>query len=120
MRVLGWAAIGGAVLAYVFLAHYVTVQTAEVGSFAIALTAAPYVGFALILAWRSSRRYSMFALCVVVATLLWLLSLPLVALMFSAEYAVRLRALPDIKHVTILDSVRMYWSSSRVSLPPSR
>jgi uncharacterized membrane protein len=47
------------------------------------------------------------------------LSLPLVALMFAAEYAVRLRRLPDIKHVTILDTVRMYWNSSRVSQPPS-
>jgi uncharacterized membrane protein len=46
-------------------------------------------------------------------------SLPLIAVMFGAEYAVRLRVLPDMKHVSILDSVRIYLRSSKDSLPPS-
>lgn len=49
------------------------------------------------------------------------LSLPLLGLMFVAEYAVRLRVLPDLEHVTIVDTMRMYWrNSSEASAPPSR
>jgi uncharacterized membrane protein len=214
VRVMGWAAMGVGIAAYAVLAHYVTARSAQVGEIGIALAAAPYLGFALLLAWRSPRRYLMFTVCAVAAVLLWryaaelvqhfgwlyflqhvganvllavlfgrtlghdreplcsrlaaithgrldeklarytrqvtiawtaffaataalsillfvaapiavwsafanVLSLPLVALMFAAEYAVRLRRLPDIKHVTILDTVRMYWNSSRVSQPPA-
>jgi uncharacterized membrane protein len=41
-----------------------------------------------------------------------LLTLPLVALMFVAEYAVRLRALPPEDRSGILDAVRAYWRES--------
>jgi uncharacterized membrane protein len=214
VRVMGWATIGVSVAAYALLAHYVTARSAQVGPLGIALAAAPYLGFALMLAWRSRRRYAMLALCAIAAALLWhysgelaqhfswlyflqhvganvllaimfgrtlshgrepicsrfaalahgpldeklarytrqvtiawtaffaataalsvllfaaapidlwsafanVLSLPLVALMFAAEYSIRLRLLPDIEHVTILHAVRMYWNSSRVSQPPS-
>jgi uncharacterized membrane protein len=213
--VLRWAAIGAAIVAYAILTHYVTARPAEVGALGIALAAAPYLGFALMFAWWSPRRYLMLALCAVVAVLLWhyagelaqhlgwlyflqhvganvmgailfgrtlshgrepmcsrfaamihgpledkvarytrqvtiawtiffaataglsvalffaapieiwsafanVLSLPLLALMFGAEYAIRLRLLPDMKHAAILDSVRMYRKSSKVSLPPSQ
>jgi len=37
------------------------------------------------------------------------LTLPLVALMFIAEYAVRKQVLPDEQHGHILDAVRAYW-----------
>jgi len=37
-----------------------------------------------------------------------LLTLPLVALMFAAEYAVRRRALPNFRHGSLLDGVRSY------------
>jgi len=47
------------------------------------------------------------------------LSLPLLGLMFGAEYAIRLRRLPDLKHVPLLDSITIYWRTSRASLPPS-
>jgi uncharacterized membrane protein len=216
VRVLGWAAGACAVAAYALLAHWVTARATPVGSLGIALAAAPYLGFALALAWRSSQRIAMLALCGLAAALLWryapelarhfgwlyflqhvganallgivfgrtlehgreplcsrfaamahgplddrmarytrqvtlawtlffaanaalsvllffaapietwsvfanVLSLPLVGLMFVAEYAVRLRLLPDVEHVTILGTMRMYWrNSSKVSVPPSR
>jgi len=47
-----------------------------------------------------------------------LLSLPLVALMFAGEYVVRLRFLPDIKHVTLLEGIRLYRRSLRAAPPP--
>ena len=40
------------------------------------------------------------------------LTLPLVAIMFIAEYWVRKQVLPDIKHVHIFDAVRAYWATS--------
>ena len=48
-----------------------------------------------------------------------LLALPLVALMFAVEYVVRLRLLPDIKHVPILDGIRRYLQLARASPPPA-
>ena len=47
-----------------------------------------------------------------------LLSLPLVALMFACEYVVRLRVLPDVEHVSLLDGIRLYLRSVRASPPP--
>lgn len=52
------------------------------------------------------------------------LTLPLVALMFVAEYIVRKRVLPEMQHMRILDAVRAYRnhssSSSRTSRRSSR
>ncbi len=48
-----------------------------------------------------------------------LLAIPLVALMFAIEYAVRLRLLPDIKHVPILVGIRHYFRDRRASPPPT-
>lgn len=39
------------------------------------------------------------------------LTLPLVVLMFVAEYLVRRRMLPDLKNTHILDAVRAYWNT---------
>ena len=47
-----------------------------------------------------------------------LLSIPLITLMFVSEYAVRLRMLPDIKHVSVLQAARLYFRSIRVTPPP--
>ena len=48
-----------------------------------------------------------------------LLAIPLVALMFAVEYVVRLRVLPDIQHVPILDGIRLYFHLGRASPPPA-
>ena len=48
-----------------------------------------------------------------------ILDLPLVALMFAVEYGVRLRLLPDIKHVSIFDAMRRYIHLARTSPPPA-
>jgi hypothetical protein len=47
-----------------------------------------------------------------------LLSVPLIALMFVSEYLVRLRMLPDIKHVSVFHGIRLYFRSIRASPPP--
>ena len=49
-----------------------------------------------------------------------LLTVPLVALMFVAEYAVRKRVLPDLPRTHILDSLRAYWKSAAAPVPASR
>ena len=49
-----------------------------------------------------------------------LLTMPLVALMFVAEYAVRRRVLPDLPRTDILASLRAYWSSAAAPAPPPR
>lgn len=49
-----------------------------------------------------------------------LLTLPLVALMFIVEYAVRQRVLPDLPRTDILDSLRAYWKSAAAPVPPPR
>ena len=49
-----------------------------------------------------------------------LLMLPLVALMFIVEYAVRIRLLRDLPHKPMLDSLRAYWNSPRPSTTPPR
>jgi uncharacterized membrane protein len=41
------------------------------------------------------------------------LSLPLMLLMFAAEYAVRRRALPQVKGSNLLDTVRVYFANPR-------
>ena len=48
-----------------------------------------------------------------------ILDLPLVALMFAVEYCVRLRLLPDIKHVSIFDAMRRDFHLARPSPPPA-
>lgn len=48
-----------------------------------------------------------------------ILAIPLVALMFAAEYTVRLRLLPDVKHVSIFDAMRRYIHLARTSPPPT-
>ena len=49
-----------------------------------------------------------------------LLSLPLVALMFIVEYAIRIRVFPDLPHKPILESLRAYRNSPRTSTTPPR
>jgi uncharacterized membrane protein len=49
-----------------------------------------------------------------------LLTMPLVALMFIAEYAVRKHVLPDLPRTHILEALRAYWNSSAVPVPPPR
>ena len=48
-----------------------------------------------------------------------ILDLPLVASMFAIEYVVRLRLLPDLKHVPILDGIRRYIHLARTAPPPT-
>ena len=43
------------------------------------------------------------------------LTLPLIAGLFVAEYAVRLRALPDWERVSILEGIRAFWRHSRAA-----
>ena len=47
-----------------------------------------------------------------------LLTMPLVAAMFVAEYAVRKLVLPDLPRTRLLDSLRAYKNSARLSVPP--
>jgi uncharacterized membrane protein len=49
-----------------------------------------------------------------------LLTMPLVAAMFIAEYAVRKHALPDLPRTHILESLRAYWKSPGLSVRPPR
>lgn len=49
-----------------------------------------------------------------------LVSLPLLALMFIAEYMVRLRVLPDIPHTSIMSAVRAFRQGPGIAAPPSR
>jgi uncharacterized membrane protein len=49
-----------------------------------------------------------------------LLTMPLVAVMFIAEYAVRKHVLPDLPRTHILEALRAYWNSSAVPVPPPR
>ena len=49
-----------------------------------------------------------------------LLTLPLIALMFVAEYAVRKRVLPDLPQTHILEALRAYWRSAAAPVPPPR
>ena len=49
-----------------------------------------------------------------------LLSLPLVALMFVIEYAIRIRVFPDLPHKPILESLRAYRNSLPASTTPPR
>jgi uncharacterized membrane protein len=44
-----------------------------------------------------------------------LMMLPLVALMFVVEYAIRIRLFPDLPHKPILASLRAFWNSPRPS-----
>lgn len=39
------------------------------------------------------------------------LTLPLVGLMFIGEYSVRLRVLPEMRHMHVLDTVRTFWNT---------
>jgi uncharacterized membrane protein len=48
-----------------------------------------------------------------------ILDLPLVALMFAAEYGVRLWLLPDFKHASIFEAMRRYIQLARTSPPPA-
>ncbi|MEO8133028.1 MAG: hypothetical protein ABI831_03500 [Betaproteobacteria bacterium] len=54
------------------------------------------------------------------ATFANLLTLPLIAAMFIAEYAVRRRVLPDIRHTSIASAVRAFRQSHDISAPPPR
>jgi uncharacterized membrane protein len=60
-----------------------------------------------------------FAPVVIWSTFANILDLPLVALMFVIEYAVRRHVLPDLEHVSIFESVRRYVQLGRASPPPA-
>ena len=60
-----------------------------------------------------------YAPIVVWSTFANILAVPLVALMFAAEYLVRLRCLPNMKHTSIFDAMRGYIRLARTSLPPA-
>jgi uncharacterized membrane protein len=49
-----------------------------------------------------------------------LLTLPLIALMFVVEYAIRMRLFRDLPHKPILDALRAYLNSPRPSTTPPR
>ena len=49
-----------------------------------------------------------------------LLMMPLVALMFVVEYAIRIRQFPHLAHKPILELLRAYWNSPRASTTPPR
>ena len=49
-----------------------------------------------------------------------LATLPLVALMFIVEYAIRIRLFPDMPHKPILESLRAFWNTPRASTTPPR
>jgi len=49
-----------------------------------------------------------------------LLMMPLVALMFIAEYAIRIRMFPDLPHKPMLESLRTYWNSPGAKATPPR
>ena len=206
LRILRWLGIAALVIGYPFLAHY-TNKSANNGHLGALVAIAPVVLIALVLAWRSSRRFIMlgglalawvalwagwsaleqnfglvywlqhvgmqlilfmvfartlfagrkplcthfaeavhapltpqhviyagqvtvawtlfFAAMALTSTLLFFLAplttwsffanfmtLPLVALMFIAEYGVRRWTLPDTKHTHILDAVRAFRNTS--------
>lgn len=62
----------------------------------------------ILFAWAPIVVWSVFAI---------ILDLPLVALMFVVEYLVRLRRLPDVKHVSIFGAIRRYVHVARASPP---
>lgn len=49
-----------------------------------------------------------------------LLAMPLVAVMFIAEFAIRKHVLPDLPRTPILESLRAYWNAPGLSVPPPR
>lgn len=49
-----------------------------------------------------------------------LLMMPLVALMFIVEYAIRIRMFPDLPHQPIIESLRAYWNSPGARATPPR
>lgn len=206
LRVARWLGIAALVIGYALLAHYAN-DSPKHGGLGVAVAVAPLALIAIVLAWRSSRRFIMLgtvtALCVAlwagwstlehhVGLVFWLqhtgmqlillvgfgrtlvsgrqplctrfaaalhapltpqqevytrqvtaawtlffaamtvastalffltplstwsifanfLTMPLVALMFIVEYGVRRRALPDMRHMHILDAVRAFWKTS--------
>ncbi|MFS8086976.1 MAG: hypothetical protein ACMG6H_15190, partial [Acidobacteriota bacterium] len=49
-----------------------------------------------------------------------LLAMPLVAVMFIGEFALRKHVLPDLPRTPLLQSLRAYWNSPKLSVPPQR
>ena len=49
-----------------------------------------------------------------------LMAMPLIALMFVVEYAIRIRRFPHMAHKPILAVLRAYWNSPRATTPPPR
>ena len=201
-RIVPWLGIAAVVIGYPLLAHY-TNESAHGGNLGAVVAIAPVVLIALVLAWRSPRRFTMLGVLVLFCLALWagwpalenhfglvywlqnmgmllvlfitfgrtliagrqplctrfaqavhavvtpqheiytrqvtiawtlffaamalastllfflaplatwsvfanFLTLPLVALMFIGEYWVRRRALPEMRHMRILDAVRAF------------
>lgn len=69
-RILGWLGIGALLIGYPFLAHY-TNQTTQNGNLGALVAIAPVVVIALILAWRSPHRFTMFGAVVLFCVALW-------------------------------------------------
>jgi uncharacterized membrane protein len=49
-----------------------------------------------------------------------LLMMPLVAVMFIAEYVIRIRMFPDLPHKPMLESLRTYWNTPGAKAAPPR
>ena len=69
-RILPWLGIAAAVIGYPLLAHY-TNESARGGKLGALVAVAPLVLIALVLAWRSSRRFVMLGVLALSCIALW-------------------------------------------------
>ncbi len=70
LRILRWLGIAALVISYPLLAHY-TNESAHGGSLGAVVAIAPVAVIALVLAWRSSRRFIMLGALVLSCVALW-------------------------------------------------
>ena len=69
-RIVPWLGIAALVIGYPLLAHY-TNESARGGNLGALVAIAPVVLIALVLAWRSSRRFIMLGVLVLLCVALW-------------------------------------------------
>ncbi len=69
-RILPWLGVAALVIGYPLLAHY-TNESAHSGNLGALVAIAPVVLIALVLAWRSPRRYIMLGVLVLLCIALW-------------------------------------------------
>ena len=70
LRILRWLGIAALVIGYPFLAHYTNKSTHN-GNLGALVAIAPVVLIALVLAWRSPRRFIMLSVLVLLCVALW-------------------------------------------------